>query len=100
MEFYIYEGGDNMTAQEYTERLRASFAASRPWMYEGREGALRLAREYGSCLTDSPDHEAREAMRNSYMQLCVRGYNMSPPVNADEWYDEVMRSYYDQKVKE
>lgn len=82
-----------MRAQEYTERLREAFIVSRPWMYDGREGALRLAREYGSCLTDSPDDEARKAMRDSYVQLCVRGYNMLPPVDADEWYDEVLRAY-------
>ena len=82
-----------MSAQEYTKRLREAFIASRPWMYDGREGALRLAREYGSCLTDSPDHEARKALRDSYLQLCVRGYNMSPPVNAKEWHDEALKSY-------
>ncbi|XOQ12593.1 MAG: hypothetical protein ACFWTY_01080 [Shouchella clausii] len=82
-----------MSAQEYTERLRDAFILSRAWLYEGRDGALRLAREYGACLADSPDDEAREVMQNSYIQLCVRGYNMSPPVDAGEWYQEVKRSY-------
>ena len=82
-----------MSAKEYTKRLKEAFQTSRPWIYDGREGALRLAREYGSGLADSPDHEAREAMRSSYIQLCVLGYNMSPPVDADEWYQEAARSY-------
>lgn len=86
-------GVSEVGAQEYTRRLRDAFATSRPWIYDGREGALRLAREYGSGLADSPEREALEAMRESYIQLCVMGYNMNPPINADEWYQEVKNSY-------
>lgn len=82
-----------MSAKEYTERLRNAFAHSRPWMYEGKDGALRLAREHGACLADSPVDEAREAMQDSYISLCVRGYNISPPIDAGEWYQAVKRSY-------
>lgn len=66
-----------------------------PWVYEGRQGALRLAREYGAALADSPDDEAREQMKNSvsYNEICVKGYYLKPPISVKEWQDEVRRAY-------
>jgi hypothetical protein len=76
-----------MSARDYLinvrQALQVSLAHSN--IYEGREGALRLAREIGACLNDSSPKEAYAGMRDSYNYVCVIGYNLKPPVNADEW---------------
>jgi hypothetical protein len=80
---------------QYTRRVGEALAAYRPWLYEGQEGALRLAREYGAGLADGPDAKARELMNNgvSYYEICVKGYGLKPPLSVKEWQEEVRRSY-------
>lgn len=80
---------------EYTKKVGEALASSRPWLYEGREGALRLAREYGSALADGLAEEAENLMQNglAYNEICVKGYNLRPPVSLKEWQDEVRRAY-------
>lgn len=81
-----------MTALEYTHNLlQALFSNYENVMqlYSGREGALRLAREYGYGLNDSPENERNEMIQSSYGYLCVRFYNLKPPINAKEWVNEI-----------
>lgn len=74
-----------MTAMRYLRNVQAALAACRPWIYEGREGCLRLAREVGYCLRDSPPEERRKAWERSYNDICVIGYGLKPPINKAEW---------------
>lgn len=84
-----------MSAREYTIAVRQALMISRPSIYEGKDGALRLAREYGSALADSPANEAEQEMINavSYNDICVIGYYLQPPLNVKEWQDEVRTAY-------
>lgn len=74
-----------MTAIQYLRNVQAVLTAYRPWIYEGREGCLRLAREIGYCLQDSSPEERRKAWERSYNEICVIGYGLKPPVNKKEW---------------
>jgi len=76
-----------MTAIEYTNELRKALQINlgQSNLYHGKEGCLRLAREYGSGLADYPKNERLNALRSSYSILCVRGYNLKPPIDAKEW---------------
>jgi chitinase len=82
----------DVTAKQYTKNLKNALqvALTQTNLYNGKQGALRLAREYGYCLNDSPYNEAMEEARNSYTTLCVQGYNLNPPVDAKEWYNQVI----------
>lgn len=66
-------------------------------LYQGAEGARRIAREYGAGLAFYPEDQAREYMRKSY-DVCVTGYDLKPPINAKDWNREVMAGY--NRVKE
>jgi hypothetical protein len=77
---------------EYTQKVGnvLPIALHNTNIYHGREGALRLAREYGYGLNDSPYHEAKEALQASYGIICVKGYNLKPPIDAKEWVNAAM----------
>ena len=61
-------------------------------MYADKEGCLRLAREYGYALRDFKDErQIREDIQASYGVLCVRAYNLRPPVDAKEWIREIKK---------
>lgn len=62
-------------------------------LYAGRPGALRLAREVGTCLQDSDEKEAQDYFDRSYNEVCVIGYDLKPPVDKKEWDSEVLRSW-------
>jgi len=83
-----------ITAIEYTRKLGDALrvAVFQTDLYSGKEGCLRLAREYGRGLADYPEKEALEALRASYGLICVIGYNMKPPIDAKEWVNEVEKS--------
>ena len=83
-----------MSAIEYTHNLlQALFSNYENVMqlYSGRDGALRLAREYGYGLNDSPKKERDEMIQNSYGYLCVRFYNLKPPIDVKEWIKEIKK---------
>lgn len=84
-----------MTAKEYTQRVRdVLFTIHRDChLYQGKEGALRIAREYGYGLADFDEKEAENEIRNSYMSLCVRGYDLKPPIDAKDWNKAVKEGY-------
>jgi hypothetical protein len=81
-----------MSARDYLINVRQALqiSLSQSDIYLGREGALRLAREIGACLSDSSPKEAYDGMRDSYNYVCVIGYNLKPPVDADEWNNAVI----------
>ena len=60
--------------------------------YEGKEGALRLARDFGYGIPDSPRNEWDHVIKSSYTVLCVRFYRLNPPVDAKEWINEIWGS--------
>lgn len=67
-------------------------------IYQGKDGALRLAREIGSALNDCDFKIAKEYFEKSYNEVCVIGYNLKPPVDKKEWDYEVQKSGKDCKV--
>lgn len=76
------------TAMEYTKEIGQAILiniANGCNLYLGKEGCLRLAKEYGYGLKDYPEKERRDAMQSSYSIICVKGYNLKPPVDAKEW---------------
>lgn len=76
---------------EYLKAIQQALAVSlgNSDIYTGRTGALRLAREIGSCLNDFQAKEAEQGYRNSYNYVCVIGYSLNPPVDKREWDAEV-----------
>ena len=62
-------------------------------IYSGREGALRLAREIGASLTDFSPEVALKAARDAYIKTVVPGYRLKPPIDAKEFYNEVINRY-------
>lgn len=64
-------------------------------LYQGKAGCMRLAREYGHALVDFRDDPVRvkEEVSSSYSVLCVRVYQLRPPVDAKEWNREIWASY-------
>ena len=62
-------------------------------IYDGKDGALRLAREIGTCLRDSDEKEAQEYFDRSYNEVCVIGYGLKPPVDKLEWDSEVLQKW-------
>ncbi len=99
-----------MTANEYMEKLYYALLkyfdnATKPIVspkggiletknvYEGKEGCLRLAREFGYGLKDYPKKERLNVAKSSYSYLCVRIYNLKPPVSNKEWIQEIMKTW-------
>ena len=83
-----------ITAKQYTESLLNALNSyinnSLGYgMYEGKEGALRLAREYGYGLRDFSEKERKEWIHSSYSCLCVMFYNLKPPIDAKDWITEI-----------
>jgi len=85
------------TANEYTNKVYQSIISN--WhnlmaagcMYDGKEGAKRLAREYGRGLADFSEKEAWNELKGSYGSLCVKLYNLKPPIDAKVWNKEVIK---------
>lgn len=84
-----------ISAIEYTrelgQALRIQLANNPDGLYAGREGAMRLAREYGYGLADYPEKEAFDALGRSYGMICVIGYDLKPPLDAKDWVREVRK---------
>ncbi|WP_144461808.1 hypothetical protein [Siminovitchia fortis] len=82
-----------MNALEYLIKIKQALVVSlgKSNVYHGEAGALRLAREIGTCLQDFEEKEAYEAFRNSYNYVCVMGYNLKPPINKKEWDEAVLK---------
>lgn len=68
-------------------------------IYEGKEGCLRLAREYGYGLADyKTQKEIDNDIGSSYSVLCVRVYQLKPPVDAKEWIAEINKGLANGKI--
>ena len=84
-----------ISAIDYTRELglalRIQVARDPTGPYSGREGALRLAQEYGYGLAEYPEKEAFDALGRSYGMICVIGYDLKPPLDAKEWVREVRK---------
>jgi hypothetical protein len=62
-------------------------------IYHGKEGCLRLAREYGTGLADMrTEAEKKDDISSSYSVLCVRVYLLKPPIDAKEWAREAIKA--------
>jgi hypothetical protein len=61
-------------------------------IYHGKEGCLRLARDYGTGLADMPPEAAKDDLHSSYSVLCVRAYLLRPPIDAKEWANEAQKA--------
>jgi hypothetical protein len=71
-------------------------------IYHGQTGAMRLAREVGSALADSPDDEADDMVTSLYSRLLVRftlGRAGGVPVDAKPWFDEMRRALEETRAK-
>lgn len=84
-----------MTCKEYMDNLYNALMSNYSNClnyYEGKEGALRLARDFGYGIPYSPKNEWDNVIKSSYTVLCVRFYRLKPPVNAKEWINEIWES--------
>lgn len=59
--------------------------------YAGAKGAKRFAREFGYGLNDFnlTGKELNDVIQSSYSSLCVRAYNLNPPIDAKVWFNEI-----------
>ena len=94
------------TADFLAELNNALAASSRHFspdgIYHGEAGALRLAREIGTALADSPDKEADDAVQNTYSAVLVRhtmGRAGGVPINAKPWFAEMRRALAAEREK-
>ena len=87
------KGGNKLSDYIKNVQQALAIARSNTHIYEGIDGALRLAREIGYCLRDSDDKEAKDYFDRSYNEICVIGYDLKPPVNKKEWDAEVLRKW-------
>ena len=81
------------TAKEYMERVRQSTLVNYSNLreiYKGEEGSKRFAREFGYGLNDFPVTEHKEILSSSYSFLCVRFYDLKPPIDAKTWNNEII----------
>ena len=60
-------------------------------IYESKEGALRLAREYGYGLRDFKVKVQDDIVVDSYKLVCYRFYQTNPPVILSEWCTEICK---------
>ena len=58
-------------------------------LYYGVEGAKRFARECGPALLDFPGGERNAG--STYSGICVRAYDLKPPIDAKAWLMELRK---------
>ena len=56
--------------------------------YHGKDGAMRFARECGPALLDFANPES--LVSSTYSGICVRAYNLKPPIDAKEWNKNIV----------
>lgn len=86
-----------MTVQEYTNNLYNALCIFKSnnngySIYEGKEGCLRLAREYGYGLRDFAENDVKKIISSTYSMLCVRFYDLKPPIDAKEWFNQIYKA--------
>ena len=60
-------------------------------LYTEKDGALRLAREYGYGLRDFKVKVQDDIVIDSYLKVCCRFYQMNPPITLSEWCSEICK---------
>ena len=60
-------------------------------LYGEKQGALRLAREYGYGLRDFKIKVQDDIVVESYLKVCCRFYQLNPPVTLSEWCSEICK---------
>ena len=81
------------TAREYMENVFRAIQANHHNLqqnYEGKSGALKFAREFGYGLNDFPVEQRKDILTSSYGYLCVRLYDLKPPVDAKQWVNAIL----------
>ena len=81
-----------MTAMDYLKKVEnaLSIALNNSNLYDGKEGALRIAREIGTCLAHYPKKQRDDAIQFSY-DICIKAYDLRPPLDKKDWDDEVVK---------
>lgn len=82
-----------MKAKQYLDNIYRAMRANGynlRELYAGKSGALRLAREIGFGFNDSLREgeslkSIKSAAQDSYSMLCIRFYQLKPPVDAKDW---------------
>lgn len=75
-------------AREYLFQMQSAVGTrlgNTQWIYGGREGHLRFARECGFALNDFDTSGQKEIMMNSYSTIYVTGCDLKPILSAKEW---------------
>ena len=78
--------------EEYTNKIMESLICNyknTTEMYSDKEGALRLAREYGYGLRDLKVKAQDNIVVDSYLKVCCRFYQLNPPITLSEWCSEI-----------
>ncbi len=80
-------------AMDYANRILNAWQVN-PYCrehYTGKEGAKKFAREFGYGLNDFDltEKELKDVVQSSYSVLCVRAYNLKPPIDAKIWVKEI-----------
>ena len=81
-----------ITAEEYTDNLYNALLSNAYLreFYSGEKGCKRLAREYGVGLYDYSSKEQLSEIRKSYAYICVRFYDLKPPIDNKVWVKSIM----------
>lgn len=58
-------------------------------IYSGASGCKALARDFGLGLSCFDSKQINEELHDSYGRLCVRAYNLKPPIDAKDWMDNI-----------
>lgn len=81
-------------ANDYMQRMRSAVGMrllDPNGIYYGREGHLRLAREFGYGLNDFNEEGKQEILHGSYSSVYVIGCNLKPILDAKEWIEEMRK---------
>lgn len=88
-----------MNKYEYTDNIISALVENTcrnkgiNYYYEGRDGALRLAREYGYGLKTLGIKYQDKIIEKSYIILCYRYYQCEPPIKLNEWCSEIYKMF-------
>lgn len=89
------EQGEIESCREYMEVLFDTIMGNRTNLlsiYDGEDGAKRLAREFGYGIPDSPRNQWDSVIQDSYNFMCVRFYKLNPPIDAGAWVHEIWKA--------
>lgn len=81
-------------AIDYMQKMRSAVGThliDPESIYYGREGHLRLAREFGYGLNDFNEDGKQEILHGSYSVVYVTGCYLKPILNAKEWIEEMRK---------